>query len=52
MGRNHLAHAAGSATSAVLAAAGCNFRLVIKWLKLLLLKILAALGAPLRLHPV
>jgi|GraSoiStandDraft_44_1057316.scaffolds.fasta_scaffold777579_1 IS5 family transposase len=34
MGRNH-AHATGDATNAVLAAAGYNFRLLIRWLKLL-----------------
>jgi transposase, IS5 family len=35
MGRNHLAHSAGDAINAVLAAAGYNFRLLLKWLALL-----------------
>jgi IS5 family transposase len=47
MGRNYLAHRAGDAANAVLAAAGYNFRLLIRWLKLLLSKILALLvGEP------
>lgn len=50
MGRNHLAHAAGDAINAVLAAAGYNFRLLIRWLSLLLLKILAAIQAQLKLQ--
>jgi IS5 family transposase len=37
MGRNHLAHAAGDAINAILAAAGYNFRRLINWLRLLLL---------------
>jgi transposase, IS5 family len=45
MGRNHLAHASGDAINAVLAAAGYNFRRLINWLRLLLLRILIALGA-------
>jgi len=32
MGRNHLAHAAGDAINAVLAAAGYNFRRLLAWL--------------------
>ena len=44
MGRNHLAHASGDAINAVLAAAGYNFRRLLAWLKLLLLRILIALG--------
>jgi IS5 family transposase len=32
MGRNHLAHSAGDAINAVLAAVGYNFRLLIRWL--------------------
>jgi IS5 family transposase len=36
MGRNHLAHAAGDAINAVLAAAGYNFRRLLAWLALLL----------------
>jgi IS5 family transposase len=35
MGRNHLAHRAGDAVNAVLAAVGYNFRLLLKWLALL-----------------
>src|SRR2546430_9819191 len=38
MGRNHLAHASGDAINAVLAAAGYNFRRLLAWLKLLLLR--------------
>jgi IS5 family transposase len=44
MGRNHLAHASGDAINAVLAAAGYNFRRLLAWLRLLLLRILIALG--------
>jgi IS5 family transposase len=40
MGRNYLAHRAGDAINAVLAAAGYNFHLLLKWLELLLLTIL------------
>src|SRR5262245_15101125 len=43
MGRNHLAHASGDAINAVLAA-GYNFRRLLAWLKLFLLRILIALG--------
>ena len=35
MGRNHLAHHAGDAINAVLAAVGYNFRLLIRWLAFL-----------------
>ena len=35
MGRNFLAHTAGDAANAVLAAAGYNFRRLLKWLALL-----------------
>ena len=45
MGRNHLAHSSGDAINAVLAAVGYNFRLLLNWLKLLLLRILIALAA-------
>jgi transposase, IS5 family len=45
MDRNHLAHRSGDATNAVLAAAGYNFRLLLRWLKFLLLRILIALSA-------
>jgi IS5 family transposase len=44
MGRNYLAHASGDAVNAVLAAAGYNFRRLIQWLRLLLLRILIAFG--------
>jgi Transposase DDE domain len=44
MGRNHLAHASGNAINAVLAAVGYNFRRLLAWLSLLLLRILIALG--------
>jgi len=43
MDRNYLAHRAGDAINAVLAAAGYNFRLLLRWLRLLLLQIFAAL---------
>jgi transposase, IS5 family len=46
MGRNHLAHRAGDAINAVLAAAGYNFHLLIKWLELLLSSFLAAPKPP------
>jgi len=45
MDRNHLAHRSGDAINAVLAAAGYNFRLLLRWLKFLLLRILIALSA-------
>ena len=51
MGRNHLAHAAGDAANAVLAAAGYNFRRLLAWLAILLrvwiaMLIAAAGGSP------
>jgi IS5 family transposase len=49
LGRNHLAHASGDAINAVLAAAGYNFRRLIAWLRLLLLRILAMLSFDLQL---
>ena len=33
MGRNYLAHRAGDAVNAVLAAAGYNFHLLLRWLQ-------------------
>jgi hypothetical protein len=42
MGRNYLAHRAGDAVNAALAAAGYNFHLLLKWLELLLSRFLAA----------
>jgi len=50
MGRNYLAHSTGDAVNAVLAAAGYNFRRLIAWLRLLLLRILIALAAALQLR--
>jgi IS5 family transposase len=52
MGRNYLAHRAGDAANAILAAAGYNFRRLIRWLRLLLFKILSLLLAQLQLNPV
>jgi IS5 family transposase len=43
MGRNYLWHRQGDAINAVLAAAGYNFSLLLRWLRLLLRQILAAL---------
>src|SRR5829696_6702678 len=45
MGRNHLAGRAGDAANAVLAAVGYNFRLLLRWLALLLRIVLAVLAA-------
>ncbi len=45
MGRNYLAHAAGDAANAVLAAAGYNFRRLLAWLRILCACILSALEA-------
>lgn len=45
MGRNHLAHAAGDAINAVLAAVGYNFRRLLAWFGLLLSAIWIALTA-------
>src|SRR3954454_6903680 len=44
MGRNHLAGRAGDGANAVLAAAGYNFGLLLRWLALLLRIVLAALA--------
>jgi transposase, IS5 family len=44
LGRNYLAHASGDAINAVLAAIGYNFRRLVQWLRLLLLRILIAFG--------
>ena len=43
MGRNYLAHSSGDAINAVLAAVGYNFRLLLRWLKLLLFRMLIAI---------
>jgi len=45
MGRNYLAHSRGDAINAILAAVGYNFRRLIQWLRLLLLRILIAFGS-------
>ena len=42
MGRNYLAHTQGDAINAILAAAGYNFSLLLRWLKALLWLLLAA----------
>ena len=52
MGRNHLAHASGDAINAVLAAAGYNFRRLLAWLRLLLLRILIAFSLTTQLKSV
>jgi IS5 family transposase len=51
MGRNYLWHRHGDAINAVLAAVGYNFRRLIKWLRLLLRQILAALFQQLLVNP-
>ena len=51
MGRNYLCYRQGDAINAVLAAAGYNFSLLLRWLRLLLLRILAVLSARLQLIP-
>ena len=48
MDRNYLAETQGDAINAVLATAGYNFRLLLKWLRLLLRFILAVLSSALR----
>lgn len=49
MNRNFLAGKHGDAANAILAAAGYNFRLLLRWLALLCAKILAAIAAQLSL---
>jgi IS5 family transposase len=51
MGRNYLWHRQGDAANAVLAAAGYNFRRLIRWLRLLLRQILLALLAEPLINP-
>ena len=51
MGRNFLWHPQGDAINAVLAAAGYNFRRLIRWLQLLLRQILAQLTLRFQLVP-
>src|SRR5258708_8630806 len=45
MDRNYLAHRHGDANNAILAAAGYNFSLLLRWLRFLLRPLLALLGA-------
>jgi len=49
MGRNYLWHRQGDAINAVLAAAGYNFRLLLRWLKLLLFRLLIVFFSPIQL---
>ena len=51
MSRNYLWYRRGDAANAVLAAVGYNFRRLIRWLRLLLCRILVALMATLRSAP-
>jgi transposase, IS5 family len=51
MGRNYLWFPRGDAANAILAAAGYNFRRLIRWLRLLLWQILCPLTAPLQPAP-
>lgn len=51
MDRNYLAHRAGDAANAVLAAAGYNFSLLIRWLRFLLLRLFAGWAAVSQLNP-
>lgn len=48
MERNHLAHRAGGAANPVLAAAGYNFSLLLRWLRLLLFRILLMIAGALQ----
>jgi len=45
MQRNYLHHRHGDANNAILAAVGYNFRLLIKWLRILLCLVMAAILA-------
>jgi IS5 family transposase len=51
MGRNYLWHRQGDTINAVLAAAGYNFRRLIRWLALLLRQLFLQLSAPLQFIP-
>ena len=51
MARNYLWHRHGDATNAVLAAVGYNFRRLIRWLKLLLFRILVQLTFRMQIIP-
>jgi IS5 family transposase len=46
MGRNYHAHTSGDAIDAVLTAVRYNFRLLLRWLRLLLFRILTAIVGP------
>ena len=46
MERNYLHHRHGDANNAILAAVGYNFRLLLKWLRILLYLLLLAILAP------
>ena len=50
MRRNYLFYRSGDANNAILAAVGYNFRLLIRWLSILLCLILAALAPPAKPH--
>ena len=59
LGRNYLKGRDGDKTNAILAGAGYNYRLVLKWLRLLFARIMAAILGAFRLpapaevtHPV
>jgi IS5 family transposase len=52
MGRNYLWFRRGDAANAVLAAAGYNFRRLIRWLRILLRQILSALLAEPLINPI
>jgi len=51
MGRNYLAHRNGDLNNAILAAAGYNFRRLIKWLRILLCLILMAFSRSQKYRP-
>ena len=51
MGRNYLAQSTGDAINAMLAAVGYNFRRLIQWLRLLMLRILIAASFAAQLNP-
>jgi len=51
MDRNYLAHRQGDAANAILAAAGYNFRRLLRWLKFLLRLVIHALSPRPRLLP-
>jgi transposase, IS5 family len=51
MGRNYLAHRHGDLNNAILAAAGYNFRRLIRWLSVLMRLLLNALFPSLLTNP-